>query len=160
MVLNFSRLLVSSLVFALAVLAATALAAVGVVVVPTVEDAHAQGGPALPADGGSAVWWAIVFVVSLLVSTVIIYVASKLFGQEEGIGRAFVAAIVGTVVYSAAYFLLGTGWLAAIVGGIVWLLALKWLYDIGWLKALGIAIVVWIAATVVGFLLPTAPGPL
>jgi hypothetical protein len=30
----------------------------------------------------------------------------------------------------------------------------------GWLKALVIAVIVWIAATIVGILLPTAPGPL
>lgn len=103
---------------------------------------------------------ALIFIISLAISTVIIYIVTRLFGQKEGIGRAFAAAIVGTVVYSLAYFFLGTGWIAAIIGGIVWLLALRALYDIGWLRALGIAVIVWIAATVVGFLLPTAPGPL
>lgn len=99
-----------------------------------------------------------VFILSWAISTVIIYVVAKLFGQKEGIGSAFAAAIVGTIVYPLAYFFLGTGWLAAIIGGIVWLLALRTLYDTGWLKALGIAVIVWIAATVVGFLLPTLPG--
>lgn len=103
---------------------------------------------------------ALIFIISLAISTVIIYIVTRLFGQKKGIGRAFAAAIVGTVVYSLAYFFLGTGWIAAIIGGIVWLLALRTLYDIGWLRALGIAVIVWIAATVVGFLLPTAPGPL
>jgi hypothetical protein len=103
---------------------------------------------------------ALVFIIGLAVSTIIIYVAAKIFGQKEGIGRAFAAAIVGAIVYSVAYYLLGTGWTAAIIGGIVWLIALRALYDIGWLRALGIAVMVWIAATVIGFLLPTAPGPL
>lgn len=103
---------------------------------------------------------ALIFIISLAISTVIIYIVTRLFGQKEGVGRAFAAAIVGTVVYSLAYFFLGTGWIAAIIGGIVWLLALRALYDIGWLRALGIAVIVWIAATVVGVLLPTAPGPL
>lgn len=103
---------------------------------------------------------ALVFIISLAISTIVIYVVTRLFGQKEGIGRAFAAAIIGTIVYSLAYFFLGTGWIAAIIGGIVWLLALRSLYDIGWLKALGIAVIVWIAATIVGLLLPTAPGPL
>ena len=103
---------------------------------------------------------ALIFIISLAISTVIIYIVTRLFGQKEGVGRAFAAAIVCTVVYSLAYFFLGTGWIAAIIGGIVWLLALRALYDIGWLRALGIAVIVWIAATVVGVLLPTAPGPL
>ena len=103
---------------------------------------------------------AIFFVVGLIVSTIIIYIVARLFGEKEGIGRAFVTAIIGTIVYSIMYFIFGNGWLTAIVGGIVWLIALRALYDIGWFKAFGIAVIVWIAATVLGFLLPTVPGPL
>lgn len=102
----------------------------------------------------------IVFVVGLIISTVIIYVTTKLFGQKEGIGRAFVTAIIGAIVYSVIYFIFGQGLIAAAVGGFVWLLALRGLYDIGWLRALVIAVIVWIAATIVGLLLPTVPGPL
>lgn len=102
----------------------------------------------------------ILFVVGLIVSTVIIYVVAKLFKQKEGIGRAFLTALIGTIVYSIMYFIFGQGWIAGIVGGFVWLLALRGLYDIGWLKAFGIAVIVWIAAIIVGLLLPTVPGPL
>ena len=106
------------------------------------------------------VWSAIVFVIGLLISTVIIYITTKLFGQKEGIGRAFLTALIGSAVYSIMYFVFGSGWIAAIVGGIVWLIALRGLYDIGWVRAIMIAVIVWVAATVVGLLLPTAPGPL
>lgn len=106
------------------------------------------------------VFSAIIFVVGLAISTIIIWIVTKLFGQKEGIGRAFVTAVIGAAVYSIVYFLLGNGWLAAIIGGIAWLLALRGLYDIGWLKAFVIAVIIWIAATIVGLLLPTAPGPL
>jgi hypothetical protein len=47
-----------------------------------------------------------------------------------------------------------------VVGGIIWLIALRMLYNIGWLKVLVIAAMVWITATIIGFLLPTLPGPL
>lgn len=120
-----------------------------------VVPAYAQGG-----SGTNALGSVVIFLVSLAISTVVIYVVTKLFGEKEGVGRALLTAIIGTIVYSIAYFLLGTGWLTAILGGIVWLLALRWLYDISWLKALGIAVIVWIAATVAGLILPTAPGPL
>jgi len=103
---------------------------------------------------------AIIFVIGLAVSTLIIYIVTKLFGEKEGIGRAFLTAIVGTIVYSIVYFLLGNGWLAAIVGGIVWLIALRALYKMGWLKSLAVAIIIWIIATIVGLLLPTLAGPL
>jgi hypothetical protein len=106
------------------------------------------------------VWSAIVFIVGLIISTVIIYITTKLFGQKEGLGRAFLTAVIGAAVYSIMYFIFGTGWIAAIVGGFVWLIALRGLYDIGWLRAFVIAVIVWIAATIVGLLLPTAPGPL
>ena len=106
------------------------------------------------------VWSAIVFVVGLIISTVIIYITTKLFGQKEGLGRAFLTAVIGAAVYSIMYFIFDTGWIAAIVGGFVWLIALRALYDIGWLRAFVIAVIVWVAATIVGLLLPTAPGPL
>ena len=70
------------------------------------------------------------FVVALVVATIVIYVVTKLLGEK------------------------------AVIGGIFWLLALKALYKIGWLKALAIAIIVWILATIIGFFLPTLPGPL
>ncbi|MFL6489871.1 MAG: hypothetical protein ACJ70M_00005, partial [Nitrososphaera sp.] len=57
------------------------------------------------------------------------------------------------------YYIFGNGLLSAIVGGIIWLMALKVLYNIGWLKAFMIAVIVWIAATAIGFLLPTVPVP-
>lgn len=103
---------------------------------------------------------AISFIIGLVISTIIIYVVTKVFGEKEGIGRAFLTAIIGSIAYSIVYFIFGNGLLAAIVGGIVWLIALRGLYDIGWLKALVIAVIIWIAATIVGLLLPTAPGPL
>jgi hypothetical protein len=102
----------------------------------------------------------IIFVIGVIISSVIIYIVTKLFGEKEGIKTAIITALIGAIVYSIVYFLLGNGFWAAIAGGFVWLLALKALYDIGWLKAFIIALIVWIAATITGILLPTAPGPL
>jgi hypothetical protein len=102
---------------------------------------------------------ALIFIVGLVISTIIIYITTKLFGQKEGIGRAFVTALIGTLIYSVAYYILGNGLISALVGGIIWLIALKMLYNIGWFKAFVIAVVVWISATIIGFLLPTLPGP-
>jgi hypothetical protein len=100
------------------------------------------------------------FLVGLIVSTIIIYVITKVFDEKEGIGTAILAALVGAVIYALAYYFLGHGVLAALVAGFVWLLALGSLYSMGWWKALGVAIVVWIVAFLVGFILPTAIGPL
>jgi hypothetical protein len=100
------------------------------------------------------------FLIGLAVSTVIIYLIAKLFGEKEGVGSALIAALIGAVIYSVSYFFIGQGIIAAIIAGIVWLFALKGVYSIGWTKSLVIAAAVWVAALVVGLLLPTVPGPL
>jgi hypothetical protein len=102
---------------------------------------------------------ALIFIVGLVISTIIIYITTKLFGEKEGIGRAFVTALIGSIIYFVAYYILGNGFISALVGGIIWLIALKMLYNIGWFRAFVIAVVVWISATIIGFLLPTVPGP-
>jgi hypothetical protein len=99
------------------------------------------------------------FVIALIISTLIIYVITKLFGETEGLSTALLAAIVGTVIYTIVYFLFGYGLIAAFIAGIVWLLALQHLYEIGWLRSLGIAVLVWIVASIVGLFLPTITGP-
>ena len=98
--------------------------------------------------------------IALLISTFIIYVVTKLMGEKEGFVRTLLAAIIGTVIYALAYIIIGNGLLAAIVGGVFWLLALKALYKIGWVKALVIAVLIWILATIIGYFLPTLSGPL
>ncbi|MBI0583723.1 MAG: hypothetical protein ISF22_05790 [Methanomassiliicoccus sp.] len=103
---------------------------------------------------------AIGFLIALLVSTIIIWLVAKLTGEKEGIGTAFLVAIIGTIIYTIVYYLLGNGILAAVIAGVFWLLALKALYKIGWLKALLIAILIWVVTAIVGWFLPTLTGPL
>jgi len=104
----------------------------------------------------------IVFFISLVISAIIIYVVTKMFGEKEGFGTALLAAFIGAIIYAAAYYFLRPelGWLASLIGGIAWLIALGALYGIGWLKALVIAVIVWIIAAIVSFVLPTVIGPL
>ena len=104
----------------------------------------------------------IVFVISLVISAIIIYVVTKLFGEKEGFGTALLTAFIGAIIYAATYYFLQPelGWLASLIGGIAWLIAIGFLYSIGWLKALGIALIVWIIAAIVSFFLPTMIGPL
>ncbi|MFO7677274.1 MAG: hypothetical protein R6V50_02670 [Thermoplasmatota archaeon] len=104
----------------------------------------------------------IVFLISLLISAIIIYFVTKIFGEKEGFGTALLAAFIGAIIYAAAYYFLKPelGWLASLIGGIAWLIALGVLYGIGWLKALVIALIVWIIAAIVGIFLPTMMGPL
>jgi len=94
------------------------------------------------------------FLISLVISAIIIYAVAALFGENEGAGTALAAALIGAIIYGLAYFLLGNGLLAAVLGGIGWVIALGSLYDIGWLKAGVIAVIVWLVATVVSWFLP------
>jgi hypothetical protein len=107
-----------------------------------------------------SVWSVVHFIIGLIISSIIIFIVTKLFGEKEGIKTAFVTAIIGSIIYGITYFLFGSGLLAAIVGGIAWLLSLKWLYRIGWLKSIVVAVIIWVITSIVGILLPTAPGPL
>jgi hypothetical protein len=102
----------------------------------------------------------LIFIIGLTVSTVVIYFVSLYVGTKKGLKIAIVTAITGSVIYAIAYFLLGNGILAAILGGITWLLALRGFYKIGWIHALIMAIIIWIITSIIGILLPTAPGPI
>jgi hypothetical protein len=108
----------------------------------------------------SIVYTLLIFVVALVISTVIIYVITKLFGEKEGITTAFLAALIGTAVYTIIYYVIGQGLIAAFIAGIVWLLALQQLYRIGWFKSLLIAVAVWIVTSIVGWFLPALTGPM
>jgi hypothetical protein len=99
------------------------------------------------------------FLVALIISTVIIYLVTKLLGEKEGLGTAILAALIGTAVYTLFYYVLGQGLIAAFIAGIVWLIALQRLYSIGWIKSLIIAIAIWIVTSVAGWFLPALLGP-
>jgi uncharacterized membrane protein len=105
-------------------------------------------------------WSIVLFVIGLVISTVIIYIVTKLFGEKEGIKHALAAALIGSAVYGIVYFIFGQGFLAAVIGGIVWLLALKALYSFGWIKAFVIAAIIWIISGLLGLIVPTGLGPL
>jgi hypothetical protein len=105
-------------------------------------------------------WSITLFAIGLFVSTVIIYIVTKLFEEKEGIKSAFAAVFIGSIVYSVVYFIFGHGLLAALTGGLVWLLALKALYHFGWIRAFIIALIIWIISGLVGFVVPTGSGPL
>ena len=100
------------------------------------------------------------FLASLIISSIIIYATTKLFGETEGFGTALLTAFVGAIIFTLVTNLLGIGWIAALIGGIAWLLALGSFYSIGWLKSALIALIIWVIATLISIILPTVAGPL
>lgn len=103
---------------------------------------------------------AVLFLIGLIVSSIIIYVIASIMGEKEGPGTAIGAALVGTIIYIVAFYFLGHGFWALVIAGFVWLAALGSLYDMSWLKAAFIALVVWVAAYFVSTVVPTVVGPL
>ena len=102
----------------------------------------------------------IFFLVGLVISTVVIYLVTLLLGRRRSVKLAIFTAVIGSIVYAIAYFLLGNDFLSAVLGGIAWLLALKSIYRMSWLKALIVAVIIWIITTAISTFLPTAIGPL
>jgi predicted neutral ceramidase superfamily lipid hydrolase len=102
----------------------------------------------------------IIFIIGLLISTLVIYLVTSITRHRRSIKLALFTAIIGSIVYGIVYLWLGNGFLSAVLGGIAWLLALKAIYHMGWLKALIIAVSIWIITSIIGVLLPTATGPL
>ncbi len=100
------------------------------------------------------------FLISLVISAIIIFLAARILGEKEGFGTAVFAAFIGAIIFALVSYFLGVGWIAALVGGLAWLIALGSLYKIGWMKAFVIAVVIWIIATLVSLVLPTIAGPL
>jgi len=109
---------------------------------------------------GTLLGLAILFLIGLIVSSIIIYVVTKLFGQREGIDTAVGAALVGTIIYILAYYFFGQSLLVSVIAGIFWLGALASLYDMSGLRAIGVAIFVWVGAALVSYVVPTVFGPL
>ena len=79
--------------------------------------------------------------------------------EKEGFKTAFFAALLGSIMFGIVTYVFGYGFIAAAIGGIIWLISLKWLYNTGWLKAILIAVVIWIVVSIVGIFLPTFPNP-
>lgn len=97
--------------------------------------------------------------IGLAISTILIYIVTRLLGEKEGLKIALFAALLGSIMFGIIAYIFGNGVIAAAIGGIIWLIALKWLYSTSWLKAILIAVVLWIVVSVVGTFLPTFPNP-
>lgn len=100
------------------------------------------------------------FLVSLVVSTLIIFLVTKFFGEKESLGTAFTSALIGTIIYTLVFYFFGRGLIATLSGGIAWLIALGNLYRIGWFKSFIIALIIWLIANLISYFLPTLTGPL
>ncbi|WP_049985912.1 hypothetical protein [Halobellus rufus] len=97
---------------------------------------------------------AIVFVVSLLVGGLGIYVGARIVTGESDYTYAIVTALLGAIIWAVVGLLFG--WIP-LLGPLLVLVAyvavLNYRYPGGWLKAVLIALVAWLATVVVLYVL-------
>lgn len=99
---------------------------------------------------------AIVFVVNLLIGALGIYVGARVLTNTDDYSHALVTALIGAVVWTLVAFLIG--WiplLGPIVALIAYVAVVNYRYPGGWLNAIGIALIAWVASLVVLALLAT-----
>lgn len=96
----------------------------------------------------------VVFVVSLLIGAFGIYVGASVLTDEEDYTYAIITALIGAIVWSVFAFFFG--WIP-LLGPILTLIAyigvINWRYPGGWARAVGIALIAWIAVFAVLYLL-------
>ena len=96
----------------------------------------------------------IVFVVSLLIGALGIYVGARVIVDVDDYTYAIITALIGAIVWAVVSFFLG--WiplLGPILTFIAYLAVINWRYPGGWVQALLIALIAWIAVLVVQYVL-------
>lgn len=96
----------------------------------------------------------IVFVVSLLVGAAGLYVGARVLTDADDFTNAIVTALLGAIIWAVVGFLFG--WIP-LLGPLLVLIAyvavINYRYPGGWGTAIGIALIAWISALVVLYVL-------
>jgi hypothetical protein len=96
----------------------------------------------------------VVFVVSLLIGALGIYVGARLVTDEADYGHAIVTALVGAIVWVVVAFFLG--WiplLGPLLALAAYVAVINARYPGGWGNAVAISLVAWLASLVVLYVL-------
>ncbi|BBG24943.1 hypothetical protein [Sulfuracidifex tepidarius] len=112
---------------------------------------------------GGIVGAIITFLIAWIVDSIPVWIAAKFFSDEDSFPRAMVATLGGIIVFAIVFaiFTIGLavfiGPLASLVGVVIAFIALllvfKAVFDVGWLGALGIAIMSVIIFLIIAFIL-------
>jgi hypothetical protein len=97
-------------------------------------------------------------VVGWLVSTFAIWLALKIFPgrqKRESLTGAAITALVGGLIYWIFHVVIRIPFISGILAFFVWLYALRKLQGVGWLGALGLAILIWLINGAFSLFLPT-----
>lgn len=92
----------------------------------------------------------IVFIVSLLIGALGIYVGSEVMTDRSDYSHAIVTALIGAIVWTVVAFFLG--WiplLGPLLAFLAYVTVINFRYPGGYGNAIGIALIAWLAAFVV-----------
>ena len=96
----------------------------------------------------------IVFVVSLLIGALGIYVGARVLTHTDDYTYAIVTALIGSIVWAVIAFLLGwIPFLGPLIALVAYLAVINWRYPGGWGSAIGIALVAWVSVLVILYVL-------
>lgn len=96
----------------------------------------------------------IVFVVSLLIGALGIYVGARLVVDHDDYTYAIVTALIGAVVWVVVAFFLGwIPFLGPLFALIAYIAVINVRYPGGWVNAIVIALIAWVASVVVLYVL-------
>lgn len=96
----------------------------------------------------------IVFVVSLLIGALGIYLGAKVIVDVEDYTYAIVTALIGAIIWGVVGFFLG--WIPLLGPALVllsYLAVVNWRYPGGWIQAAAITLLAWISVLVVLYVL-------
>lgn len=92
----------------------------------------------------------VVFVVSLLIGALGIYIGASLITGEEDYTYAFVTALIASIVWVVIAFFFGwIPFLGPLLALLAYVTVINLRYPGGYLDAIGIALVAWVASVVV-----------
>lgn len=96
----------------------------------------------------------IVFIVSLLVGAIGIYVGGRIITHQDSFGKAIITALAGAIVWAIVGLLFGwIPFLGPLLALVAYVAVVNWQYPGGWVKAAGIALVAAVASFVILYLL-------
>lgn len=96
----------------------------------------------------------VVFVVSLLIGAFGIYVGARVVADYEDYTYAIITALIGAVAWAVVAFFLGwIPFLGPILAFLAYLAIINWRYPGGWIDALAITLIAWIAVIIVLYVL-------
>lgn len=96
----------------------------------------------------------LVFLVSLLIGAFGIYVGASVLTDHDDYTYAIVTALIGSIVWTVVAFFFGwIPFLGPLLTLIAYIAVINWRYPGGWGRAVGIALIAWVAVLVVLYLL-------